>query len=235
MDIQRQILVIDDDPDILRLVEALLRGEGHEVWTAASGLGGLGKALDPAIDLIVLDLKLPDTDGIELARFVRAHSNVPILMLTGRADVASRIEGLDAGADDYLPKPFDLGELSARIRGLLRRSQIERRAKTAAVDTLSLGGWRLEPETRSAVAAGGGKAVLTEREFLILATLMHRAGSVVTRDQLQRQVAGRLWDSKDRSLDVHISRLRRKLRDIGKGPDPIKTVRGRGFLFEPPA
>jgi len=234
MEIQRRILVVDDDPDILRLLETVLKSEGYEVWTAATGMEGMARALDPDINLIVLDLELPDTDGVEIARFVRAHSSVPILMLTARADIASRVEGLDAGADDYLTKPFNLDELSARIRSMLRRSQIGQRAETRSTDDPALGGWRLEPATRS-VMAGGGKAALTEREFLILAALMQRTGAVVSRDDLQRQVAGRRWEKEDRSLDVHISRLRRKLREIGNGPAPIKTVRGRGFLFEPAA
>ncbi len=234
MDIQHRVLVVDDDTDILRLVETVLKGEGHEVWTASTGSEGMAKGLRPEVDLIVLDLELPDNDGIEIARFVRSHSKVPILMLTSRAAVESRVQGLDAGADDYLPKPFNLDELCARVRSLLRRGEMTKSTEENQIEVYSAGIWKLDPATRSIVAQSDREAELTDREFLILAALMQRAGSVVSRDDLQRQTAGRQWNPEDRSLDVHISRLRKKLEDIGDSPNPIKTVRGRGFVFAPP-
>jgi len=175
---------------------------------------------------------MPDSSGIDIARFIRSQSDVPILMLTSEGRVDKRAAGLGAGADDYLTKPFAAEELCARIRSLFRRSNLKS-AKTEDPDTLRTAHWRLDRQKLSIISDSKPDIVLTEREFMILSTLMQRSGSVVTRDELQRQVAGREWNADDRSLDVHVSRLRKKLVDICESDAPIQTVRGRGFRFIP--
>lgn len=230
--LQKRIVVIEDDRIMARLVKVALTGDGFDVATFGTAEEGTGPALEPETDLIVLDLNLPDADGIDVARFIRSSSKVPIIMLTGRRDVASRVQGLDAGADDYLSKPFNVEELRARVRSILRRSDLDGQAADEA-DTgrLTVGRWHLDREQTSIEVSDGDTEKLTEREFMILAMLMGRAGTVVPRDEIQRQAAGRQLEANDRSLDVHVSRLRRKLSDISGGLEPIKTVRGIGFLF----
>ncbi len=235
MTLQRSIVVIDDDPNILRLVHAVLSADGYSVWTASNGTEGTGKALDSSVDLVILDLGLPDADGLDIARTLRSQSDTPILMLTGRSDVTSRVEGLDAGADDYLTKPFNFDELRARVRSMLRRADLSAAPSKSRQVQVSQNGWRLEPAENSLIATDGRAATLTEREYSILSALMRRAGAAVSRDDLQRQITGRPWCSSDRSLDVHICHLRKKLREFDTVPCPIKTVRNRGFMFECPS
>ena len=226
------ILAIEDEPRMLNLIRSALGAEGYIVRTAETGAEGIQLALGQNFDLIVLDLGLPDADGLEIARALRVRSYVPILMLSGRSDVASRIRGLDAGADDYLPKPFDIDELRARVRSMLRRATFND-ASPAENDAMPLfGDCRLDPRSNSVIAPDGRVAKLTEREFLILSTLVRRAGSVVTRDELQRQATGLPWRTDDRSLDVHIHHLRRKLTELDPSLGVIKTLRNRGFTIE---
>jgi DNA-binding response OmpR family regulator len=229
---QHEVIVIDDETTILRFVSKILTAEGHNVRTATTGSEGSGLALDPGTDLVILDLNLPDADGLDIARMLRCHSNVPILMLTSKAEVASRISGLDAGADDYLPKPFNLQELCARVRSLLRRATMMTGEPPAPVSLTTMDGWGLDGSLRSLVSFEGQREHLTEREFMILNTLIRRPGSVIGRDELQRQVAGRQWQSNDRSLDVHMTHLRKKIRRVSGGANPIKTIRSRGFLID---
>jgi len=229
--VQHRIIVIEDELSMRRLIETILVADGHHVTLCSSGSDGMAEALDPSVDLVVLDLGLPDVDGIDVARFLRSRSSIPILMLTGRSDASSRVEGLDAGADDYLPKPFNPGEMQARVRSLLRRMDMGRAASNTVTGPPDVSGWQLKQSGKEIIAPGGQKAPLTEREYLILASLMQCAGSVVTRDTLQRQVSGREWNHEDRSLDVHVSHIRKKLENISEGGAPIQTVRGKGFCF----
>ncbi len=217
---------------MLCVIEQILGSEGHAVRVATSGADGARKALDSSVDLIVLDLGLPDMDGLELTRRLRDQIDTPILILTGRADISSRVEGLDAGADDYLPKPFDPNELCARVRSVLRRAERGRSVMSDATECRNRPPWKLLPADNVLSAENGQRVTLTEREYHILSILMRRANSIVSRDELQSQVTGRQWHSEDRSLDVHISHLRKKFREIGGEPCPIKTCRGRGFMFE---
>lgn len=231
--IQHHIVVVEDDHAMARLIETILVGDGHAVTLCASGSDGMANALDPSVDLLMLDLGLPDVDGIDVARFVRSRSSVPILMLTARSDVSSRVKGLDAGADDYLSKPFNPEEMRARVRSIIRRVSIDGAIANSTEELLSIAGWRLNQQKKEIVAPSGQGTQLTEREYLIVASLIHSAGSIVTRDILQRQVSGRQWTLEDRSLDVHISHIRKKLESVSEGEAPIRTVRGKGFCFQP--
>lgn len=227
-----EIVVVEDDLVTARLIEVILTQEGHLVRSYESGMDGMAHGLGSDTKLVILDGRLPDVDGVEVARFLRARSNVPILMLSGRDDVDSRVNGLDAGADDYLTKPFNPEELMARVRSLLRRREIHHaEASSAEVPVLQAGGWSLDPATHTLSGPGGGNAVLTGHESMILSILMRRAGSTISRDELMRQVAGRKWDFNDRSLDVHISHIRTKMKAMGSDTAPIQTVRGKGFSF----
>ena len=226
------ILVVEDDSRMQSLIRSALGAEGYIVKTAETGAEGIQQALSHNVDLIILDIGLPDADGLEIARALRVQSYVPILMLSGRSDVASRIRGLDAGADDYLPKPFDIDELRARVRSILRRSTYNDTSPGESGAIPLFGDCRLDPRSNSVIAPDGRIAKLTGREFLILSTLVRRAGSVVTRDELQRQATGHPWRTDDRSLDVHVHHLRRKLIDLDPSLSMIKTLRNRGFTIE---
>ena len=229
---RNEILVMDDEAIMLRLLKTILSAEGYYVHTVDNGTDAMALGLDPVIGLAILDVNLPDANGIDVARFLRSHSNLPILMLTSNADVGHRVAGLDAGADDYLSKPFAAEELCARVRSLLRRSSMTAPREADAEGLSATKDWRLDRQSMAVVPNDGAPIALTEREFMILTALMRRAGSVVTRDDLQRQVAGRQWSADDRSLDVHVSRLRKKLKTVTAADMPIKSVRGRGFRFE---
>lgn len=231
MDIQRSILVIDDDQLILKIIDVTLSRDGYRVLSADSSKKGFELLSANSVDLIILDLNLPDIDGFEVARQVRTDSDIPILMLTAAKDVESTIAGLDAGADDYLRKPFDPNELNARVRSLLRRCDMNRRTTPGIFE---YGDWQLDTKSHTLIGANGVTSRLTEREVRILAALMHRPGSIISRTELTRQVAGREWDASDRSLDVHMSHLRRKISKLSDDASaPLKTVRGRGFTFSP--
>ncbi|NQV45311.1 MAG: response regulator transcription factor [Rhodospirillales bacterium] len=234
MTLTRCILVIDDEEIFLKTIENALLYDGHQVVLADTATKGLQALENGGIDLIILDLNLPDINGIEMARWVRAESDVPILMLTGVAAVGSRVRALNAGADDYLIKPFDPNELNARVRSLLRRFDMG--SQTDKEVALSHGDWRLMVADACLVSADGTRTPLTEREVMVLATLMRRPGTIIPRDELTHPAAGREWQSIDRSLDVHISHLRKKIGAITPGkPSPIRTIRSRGFIYDPDA
>jgi len=184
MKLTRCILVIDDEEIFLKTIENALLCDGHLVVLADTATKGLQALENGGIDLIILDLNLPDINGIEMARWVRAESDVPILMLTGVAAVGSRVRALDAGADDYLIKPFDPNELNARVRSLLRRFDMG--SQTDNEVALNHGDWRLMVADACLVSADGTRTPLTEREVMILATLMRRPDTIITRDELTR-------------------------------------------------
>ena len=221
-----RVLVVEDDPDIGDVVRRSLRREGYDVKLAEDG----GTALDDAAvfepDAVILDLGLPQLDGLEVSKRLRANGDVPILMLTARDSVESRVEGLDSGADDYLVKPFDLQELLARLRALLRR----RPPRGSA--SLIVGDLKLNPATHEA-ARGDRELELTAREFELLEFMMRNERLVVSRDKLLEDVWGYAPFSETNTVDVFVSNLRRKLESGGE-PRVLHTVRGAGYVMRAP-
>jgi len=221
-----RVLVVEDDPDIGDVVRRSLRREGYDVRLAADGSEALDEAAVFEPDAVVLDLGLPKVDGIEVSRRLRADGDVPILMLTARDSVDSRVEGLDSGADDYLVKPFDLQELLARVRALLRR----RPPRGSA--SLIVGDLKLNPATHEA-ARGDRVLELTAREFELLEFMMRNERLVVSRDKLLEEVWGYAPFSETNTVDVFVSNLRRKLEAQGE-PRVLHTVRGAGYVMRAP-
>jgi two-component system response regulator CpxR len=218
------ILLVDDDTELCSLLTEFLRREGFTVECANDGHRGLEKALKSNVDLVVLDVMLPGIDGFEILKRLRQQSKVPVMMLTARGEDVDRIVGLELGADDYLPKPFNPKELVARIRAILRRYAPRPPAPSSRVE---LNGILLDPGTRE--ASSNGKPVeLTTFEFDILELLMRSAGHVLSRDALMENFYSRKATPFDRSLDMHISHLRKKLEN---GDALIKTIRGVGYQF----
>jgi len=225
-----RILVIDDDVELCALVAEYLEPEGFQVEAVHDGEQGLEKALNGGHLLVVLDVMLPGINGFEVLRRIRNSSRIPVLLLTARGEDVDRIVGLEIGADDYLPKPFNPRELVARIRAVLRRSS-GREAEGGEV--LRVGDVELDPASR--VARQKGKPVdLTSVEFNLLQVLLREAGNVVPRERLVDAVLGRKFSPFDRSIDMHVSKLRKKLGDADGGGDYIKTVRGAGYIFARP-
>jgi len=219
-----RLLVIDDDIELCALLGEFLRREGHDVEFENNGVKGLQKALTPGFALVVLDVMLPGLDGFEILRRLRERSHVPVLMLTARAEDVDRIVGLELGADDYLPKPFNPRELAARIRAILRRSEGR---PAAAPERIEVNGVSLNTGTRE-VVSGGKRIEVTTFEFDILELLMRSAGRVLSRDSLMESLYNRKATPFDRSIDMHVSHLRKKL---GAEREIIKTVRGVGYQF----
>ena len=213
------VIVVEDDARLRGLVADALRAAGHRVTAVATGGDGLTAAYSEDADLMVLDLNLPDVDGVEVARRLRADGDLPILMLTARGDVKSRVEGLYAGAADYLTKPFDLQELLARVHVRLR----ERRA---GEEVVTHGELRLDVATRQ-LNRGDASALLPELEFELLHVLLAHPGRVFSREDLERRLYGGAPPGSN-TIEVFVSHLRRRLRALGAG-DPIRTVRGKGY------
>jgi two-component system response regulator CpxR len=217
-----RILMVDDDEELAGLLTELLTREGFTVECQSDGRRGLAAALTGGFDLLVLDVMLPGLDGFEILKRVRQETRLPVLMLTARGEDEDRIIGLELGADDYLPKPFNTRELVARIRAVMRR--LEPRTSGGR---LEINGIAIDPGTRE-VKREGAEIEVTTFEFDILETLMRSAGRVVSRDELMEELYGRKATPFDRSVDMHISHLRQKL----EGDKPlIKTVRGVGYQF----
>lgn len=227
------ILIIDDDRDLCDLLKDYLAPEGFEVEAVHNGLEGADLALSGRFALIVLDVMLPGINGFEVLRRIRAASPVPVLMLTARGEEVDRIVGLEIGADDYLPKPFNPRELVARIRAVLRRMESKAPLSAPAVPEpgrITVGGVELVSGNRT-VLRGGERVDLTTVEFSILEVLLRQAGQVVSRDDLVKQGMGRTLNAYDRSIDVHVSSLRRKLGPLPGDVERIKTVRGIGYQY----
>jgi two-component system, OmpR family, response regulator CpxR len=218
------ILLVDDDAELCGLLGEFLRREGYAVDCEHEGNRGLQRAAEPGVDLVVLDVMLPGIDGFEILRRLRQQSKVPVIMLTARGEDVDRIVGLELGADDYLPKPFNPRELAARIRAILRRYEPRPPAKDGRIE---VNGVVLDPGTRE-VLAHGNPVDLTTFEFDILEMLMRGAGRVLSRDALMENFYNRKATPFDRSIDMHISHLRKKLE---AGDTLIKTIRGVGYQF----
>ncbi len=218
------ILIVDDDRQLRDMLADYLCGEGFTVAQAADGADGVEAVRAGGHDLVVLDITMPVMDGFEALRRLRKFSDVPVLMLTARGDELDRIVGLELGADDYLSKPFNPRELAARLRAILRRAH----SSQAATAPAEVDGLRLDPGTRQLFKNDQPVAV-TATEYAVMAVLMDAAGSLVDKDHLSREALGRELTPFDRSLDTHISNLRRKLGDGPDGQARIKTIRGRGY------
>ncbi|WP_116141654.1 response regulator [Trinickia diaoshuihuensis] len=229
------VLVVDDDEAVRNLIAAYLSENDMRVSVAADGKQMAEVLKEQAIDLVVLDLRLPGEDGIEIARKIRERSTLPIIVVSGRRDEADRVMALELGADDYLTKPFSSRELLARVRALLRRSAAAASVSGRQLDARAyrFAGWQLNIGTRKLTSPAGENVPLTNGEFSLLSAFLAAPGRVLTREQLLE--ASRLYDDVyDRSIDVQILRLRRKIEHNPSRPDYIKTERGAGYVFSVP-
>lgn len=224
----QRILIIEDDPRLAAMVSDYLGQAGYRATVAADGLGGLARLDADPFDALILDLMLPDIDGLEVCRRVRgaaAHADLPILMLTARGDATDRVVGLELGADDYLPKPFEPRELLARLRAILRRA-----GAGARKDVWRFGRLEIDRAARE-VRVDGTVRPLTSYQFALLSALAGHPGRVLSRDAIMDLLKGMALEAFDRSIDVHISRIRQAIEDDPKKPRRIITVRGSGYVF----
>ncbi|MCB9751749.1 MAG: response regulator transcription factor [Myxococcales bacterium] len=221
-----RVLLIDDDARLHQLLGVYLGQNGVALESAHDGRGGLRALSGGAFDAVLLDVMMPDLDGLSVLRTIRERSRVPVLMLTARGDEADRVVGLELGADDYVPKPFSPRELLARLRAVLRRVQPEATARRVVV-----AGVEVDVPARE-VRVDGARVELTAIEFDILVALLRRAGRVVPREALLAEAGRGDVVVSERTVDVHISKLRRKLGDDPRSPTKIQTVRGVGYVFK---
>ncbi|HXH01721.1 MAG TPA: response regulator [Candidatus Competibacteraceae bacterium] len=230
-----RLLVVDDEADIGKLIRSYFSQQGYMVDAVLDGEAMRRFLAQHPVDLVLLDLGLPGEDGLSLARYLREHHALGIIILTGRGKTVDRIVGLEVGADDYVVKPFDLRELLARVRSVLRRLHaVPANATHAAPPALSFAGWRVHLGSRQVLAADGRPVTLTSGEFDLLSIFLHNPQRVLSRDHLMTLIHHRQATPFDRSIDVQISRLRHKLEADPNQPQLIKTVRGVGYLFAAP-
>ena len=222
----QRVLLIDDDAELCGLVTRFMAGEGFAVDAATNGRQGVTRALSGDYQLILLDVMMPDMNGFDVLRRIRAESRIPVLMLTAKGDTLDRVLGLEMGADDYLPKPFDPPELAARVRAILRRASFQ----PAGHAPIVVADVELDADTRT-VRKKGQLIDLTTVEFDLLAALVRAAGSTVSREDLARDVLGREFSPFDRSIDTHVCNLRKKIGLLEDGTERIKGVRGAGYLY----
>jgi DNA-binding response OmpR family regulator len=220
-----RILLIEDDPRLADMVKNYLGEAGFSVTVASLGMAAIALEARETFDALVLDLMLPDMDGLEVCRQIRARSQTPILMLTARGDAMDRVVGLEIGADDYLPKPFEPREMLARLRAILRRRGREQR-----VDFLQYGRLEIDISARKA-RLDGAECELTDYQFSMLLVLAQHSGRVMSRDAIMELMKNERLESFDRSIDVHISRIRAAIEEDHKRPRRIITVRGSGYVF----
>jgi DNA-binding response OmpR family regulator len=221
-----RILMIDDDARLAGMVSDYLGGAGFRLTVAGTGREGEALLKRESFDAVILDLMLPDADGLDLCRRLRGSTDVPILMLTARGEPMDRVIGLEVGADDYLAKPFEPRELQARLRAILRR----RVGNAPKAEVLRFGRLEIDKGAR-AVRLDGEDRLLTSYQFTLLLTLAERAGRVLTRDALMDLMKGEKLEAFDRSVDIHVSRIRAAIEDDPKKPKRILTVRGTGYVF----
>ncbi|HMN38652.1 MAG TPA: response regulator transcription factor [Hyphomicrobium sp.] len=229
------ILVVDDDPEIRQLLRAAFEAEGMHVREASQGAECADLLAREPIDLVTLDLNLGGEDGLRIARELRARRNVPIVMITGKADPIDRIVGLELGADDYIVKPFHMREVVARVRAVLRRYEAGLASPAenghAGKPRYDFDGWRFDTARREVRNPSGEVCDLTTAEFNLLRILLERPGRVLSRDELMDQLKGHDWSPLDRSIDALVARLRKKIEPHSERPMLIKTVRGVGYAF----
>jgi two-component system OmpR family response regulator len=227
-----KVLIVDDDERLCRVLSRYLSREGYSVREAANGDQMRAMLAEEPADLILLDLILPDEDGLSLARDLRAESDVAIVMLTGKTDTIDKIVGLELGADDYITKPFDERELLARIRTVLRRTAKGADSEHSASDSKAqFAGWNLDFVAHELTSPGGTNVHLTSSQFQLLASLVARPNRVMSREEILGLVSGRNWSPMDRSIDVLVGKLRKKIESDPKSPTLIKTIRGVGYKF----
>ena len=222
----RRVLLVDDDLQLCQMLAEYLQAEGFDLVTAHDGEAGVEAASAGNVDVVVMDITMPVMDGFEALRQIRKVSDVPVLMLTARGDEVDRIVGLEIGADDYLPKPFNPRELTARLRAILRRVQ----RATAETGRIAQGDISIESGSRS-LFRHGEPVPVTATEFIIAELLLRAAGEVVSKEELTEKALGRRLTAYDRSLDTHLANLRKKLGPADDGSPLIKTVRGQGYIF----
>jgi len=229
---QAHVLVVDDEPAIGELIRSYLSRHGLRVTAVADGAAMRHAMAESPVDIVLLDLGLPGEDGLALTREIRSHSSVGVIIVTGSGEAVDRIVGLELGADDFVAKPFDLRELLARIRSVLRRTAAAAPVEPAAT-CISFCGWRLDPGSRRLFAPGGDEVVLTTGEFDLLSVLVDNPNRVLSRDRLLQATRNRDAAPFDRAVDMQIARLRRKIEADPDRPVMIKSVRGAGYLFTP--
>lgn len=233
--LQSHILVVEDDPKVRLLLRRCFEGEGYLVTEAGSGEEAIQHLAACAFDLVTLDLNLPDGDGLAVGREIRARSEVPIIMVTGKGDTIDRVVGLELGADDYITKPFHLREVLARVRAVLRRSGSAARPDTqpppSGDDALAFEGWVLDVSKRELSSRAGAICELTTSEFDLLKVFVTHPNRALSRDQIMDLLRGHDWAPTDRSIDNLVVRLRRKIEPDPDSPKLIKTVRGVGYCF----
>jgi DNA-binding response OmpR family regulator len=231
-----RVLVVDDDPEVRDTIGDYLGTHGYEVALAGNGTQMRAAIAASAPHVVLLDLNLPGEDGLSLARWLREHHEVAIIMVTAASDVVDRVVGLEVGADDYLAKPFDLRELRARLKSVLRRVQKPAAAAPASPVTdrrVAVGRCQLDLETHQLFAGDGEELPITGMEFDLLRVFIEHPNQVLSRDRLLTLTRNREWEPFDRSIDIRIARLRRKVEADPAHPRSIKTVRGAGYMFIP--
>jgi two-component system phosphate regulon response regulator OmpR len=238
-----KILIVDDDPEVRGMMVEYLSSHGYEVMQAASGEAMRTALAQSVPDVVLLDLNLPGEDGLTLARYLREHHDLGIIMVTAAGDVVDRIVGLEIGADDYVAKPFDPRELRARLKSVMRRVQARNAPPAATAPSPSAGAGAprrvpvgrcsLDLSTHSLYGADGREIPLTHMEFDLLRVFTEHPNQVLTRDQLLTHTRNREWEPFDRSIDIRIARLRRKVEADPENPQVIRTVRGAGYMFVP--
>ena len=231
MDRPEHILIVDDDAEIRSLLREYLERNGMRAQAVADGRGMRAALDDGRFDLVILDLMLPGEDGLTLCRDLRARSNLPVIMLTARGEETDRIVGLEMGADDYMPKPFNPRELLARIKAVLRRSRVLPPRAADEANRLRFAGWTLDLAHRQLTSSDGVVVALSGGEYQLLKVFLEHSNRVLSRDQLLDLTHGRDSTPFDRSIDVQVGRLRRRLGDTGQEPVLIKTVRGEGYVL----
>lgn len=231
----KKIIVCDDEPHLREMVAEYLGEKGYEVVEAANGSELKSVLLTNEPDLIILDVNMPGSDGLTILRELRVDSTVPVIMLTAASDVIDRVVGLEMGADDYVGKPVDLRELAARIKAALRRQNVivvEEETKSRINGTVPFGTCHLDLDAAKLFGADKNEIALTAMEFNLLRVFAENRGRVLNRDQLLEQAHDRGWEPFDRSIDLRISRLRRKIEVNPEKPETIRTVRGIGYVFD---
>jgi two-component system phosphate regulon response regulator OmpR len=228
-----RVLVVDDDPAVRKMLVQYLTDHGYEVAQAASGEAMRAELARAAPAVVLLDIGLPGEDGLTLARYLRERHQVGIIMVTGAGDVVDRVAGLEVGADDYIAKPFDPRELRARLKSVLRR--LERKESFPQQDRVGVGRCFLDMKSRTLSDPKGREIPITAMEFDLLRALIEHPNQVLSRDQLLTMTRNREWEPFDRSIDIRITRLRRKVEEDPAHPRAIKTVRGAGYMFIPSA